>query len=109
MHLKFQSQLAAKPLFQDPQKAANAQLQSHLEQLKQGKTAASSSKSSKKDTDVSTSSGVTYELRMKPETSIMEENERFTRMDKRLEALEKALGVSNESMVRGSNHFYSIL
>ena len=37
---------------------------------------------------------------MKPETSLLEENERVTVMDKRLEALEKALGATNEAMVR---------
>ena len=87
--------------FQDPQKAANAQLQAHLEQLKQGKSAVAKGSDNKKGSDPAGSgSGLTYELMMKPETSLLEENERVTVMDKRLEALEKALGATNEAMVR---------
>ena len=48
---------------------------------------------------------VTYELLMKPETTRMEEKAALARFDKRLEALEKALGVSPESMV---THFQLI-
>lgn len=43
--------------------------------------------------------GVTYELLMKPDNSKLEGDERVARLDRRLEAIEKALGANPEAMV----------
>ena len=46
------------------------------------------------------SGNVTYELLMKPDNAKLESAERVARIDRRLEALEKALGATPEAMVR---------
>ena len=43
--------------------------------------------------------GVTYELLMKPDNAKLEGDERVARLDRRLEAIEKALGANPEAMV----------
>ena len=43
--------------------------------------------------------GVTYELLMKPDNAKLEGGERMAGLDKRLEAIEKALGANSEAMV----------
>jgi hypothetical protein len=46
------------------------------------------------------SSSVLYELLMKPETSKMEEQRRVAEIERRLEAIEKAVGAAPDKMVR---------
>jgi hypothetical protein len=55
-------------------------------------------KTAKPDGD--SSSSVLYELMMKPETSKLEDQRRLAEMERRLEAIEKAVGATPDKMVR---------
>ncbi len=110
-NLKLEESLGAEAArrLRDPQGgAASAKLMAHLEELKGG-LGVSSSKKGGGDGPASSSSSsqVTYELLMKPESTKLEESERAARMEKRIEALEKALGASPKNMVSFSKTFKS--
>ena len=89
---------------QDPRGAANARLLAHLEKLK-GSGTSGSGKAAAGDAAKDDESAVTYELLMKPNTAKMEQMERIAQFDKRLEFLEKTLGVAPESLVRNCSQF----
>ena len=70
-------------------------------QLAALKNASGSKKSVRPDGD--SSSSVLYELLMKPETSKLEDQRRVADLERRLEAIEKAVGASADKMVRLRN------
>ena len=96
--LKLEEALGSEAIkdLQDPSNAANAKLMAHLERLKKGPKKADGSA---KSTDATKGDQVTYELMMKPEASKLEAKEMVAKFDKRLEALEKALGATPEALV----------
>ena len=77
----------------DPQGSANAKLLSHLDQLKATKGDSKSAPDSAGD-----GKQVTYELLMRPEDSKLATQEKIAAFDKRLEGIEKALGIKNDGM-----------
>ena len=67
-----------------------------MKNLSGGKKAAASGASG----EAASSSSVLYELLMKPETSKMEDTRRVADIERRLEAIEKAVGAAPDKMVR---------
>ena len=80
------------------QGATSAKLLAHLDELKGKKGGASASKEPPAKSSATTTN-VTYELLMRPESAKLEEGERAARMEKRLEALERAMGATEDNMV----------
>merc|ERR1719445_2512200 len=83
---------------EDPHGSANAKLLAHLDQVKMARTAKPSAADSSGSSSGGEKGGVTYELLMKPDNAKLEGDERVARLDRRLEAIEKALGANPEAM-----------
>lgn len=83
---------------EDPHGSANAKLLAHLDQVKMARTAKKPAADSSGSSSGGEKGGVTYELLMKPDNAKLEGDERVARLDRRLEAIEKALGANPEAM-----------
>lgn len=85
---------------EDPHSASSAKLMAHLEQVKSSKGQnPPAKKTSSGGTGTGNADGGTvYELLMKPDSAKLEEKERLAKLDKRIEALETALGSAPDSM-----------
>ena len=68
-------------------------------QVKMARTAKKPAADSSGSSSGGEKGGVTYELLMKPDNAKLEGDERVARLDRRLEAIEKALGANPEAMV----------
>ena len=89
---------------QDPSGSMKKKLITQLEILKtepskNTASAKASSNVSAKSSDDSNTDEVMYELRMKPESSKLDERQRLANFEKRLEGLEKVLGPSQDKVV----------
>ena len=67
-------------------------------QVKMARTAKKPAADSSGSSSGGEKGGVTYELLMKPDNAKLEGDERVARLDRRLEAIEKALGANPEAM-----------
>ena len=91
---------------QDPSGSMKKKLITQLEILKTeppkntaSAKASSNVSSAGKSSDDSNTDDVMYELRMKPESSKLDERQRLANFEKRLEGLEKVLGPSQDKVV----------
>ena len=85
---------------QDPSGSMKKKLITQLEILKtEPNNTAKKPNVSAKSSDDSNADDVMYELMMKPESSKLDERQRLANFEKRLEALEKVLGPSQDKVV----------
>lgn len=82
----------------DPEGTASAKLLAQLQALQSGPTSGQTSKTDG-EAGLGGNESVIYELLMKPDTAKLEHLKRISQLDRRLEALEKAIGVNPERMV----------
>ncbi len=85
----------------DPAGAAGAKVLAHLQELKGAKQQQQQQQPDKKQGGDSAASAVTYELLMRPESARLEEGERAAALERRLDALEKALGSADSQTMVG--------